>query len=285
MTRHRDPLPPHALAAYLEGEVTPSETAIIEAHLRDSGAARGRLDQLDEIRRTLARLPEDPDEPLAQAALWRAVDAAPARPRAVRSPWWRALLGFGAAACATLCAVLLLRAFTPPVVPVAHDSEFQRKAAAAIPDDRWVHIEVLRVATDGTARPLPGGVVRAGDKLVFRYASGGPDPFGFLMVFAVDAAQDIHWYYPAYETAGSDPASVAIRGDGGAAALPDAIEHPLPAGPLVFYGVFTRTPLRVVDVERRVAATLAREGWHPDLPPRLPIDISGQHLVGALVGP
>lgn len=280
MTRRQDSLPPHALAAYLEREVTPSEAALIEAHVRDSGSLRRHLEQLEEIRRSLTRVPEPAtSDAAATEALWRAIDAAPV-PRAARAPWpgLRAIAGLGAAACAALVALLILRA--------APASEFRSKAAASTPDDRWVHIEVLRVDTDGAARPLPGrGAVHAADRLVFRYANGGPDPFGFLMVFGIDAAGEIHWYYPAYETAGGDPPSLPIQRSGGPVSLPDAIEHELAAGPIVFYGVFTRTALRVLDVERRVETTLAVQGWDPRRPPRLPIEDSGQHLVGATVAP
>jgi hypothetical protein len=280
MTRRQDSLPPHALAAYLEREVTPSEAALIEAHVRDSGSLRRHLEQLDEIRRTLTRVPE-PAAPDAAAteALWRAIDAAPV-PGSAHAPWprLRRIAALGAAACAALVALLILRG-----VPA---SEFRSKAAASVPDDRWVHIEVLRVDPDGAARPLPGrGAMHAGDRLVFRYANGGPDPFGFLMVFGVDAAGEIHWYYPAYEAAGSDPPSLPIQRSSAPMSLPDAIEHELAPGPLVFYAVFTRTALRVVDVEHRSEAPLAARGWDPRQPPRLPIENSGQHLVSAIVTP
>jgi len=299
MTRRRDSLPRHALAAYFEGEVTPSEAVDIEAHVRDTASARHHLEQLDEIRRTLGRLPDSSEESdaAAMAELWRAVEAASVAPHSRPSRWSRRLrtrAWLGAGACAALAALLLVRDAASPAssrssarsAAEAPAGEFRGKDAAAIPDDRWVHIEVLRVEADGVARPLPGrGIVHAGDRLVFRYASGGPDPFGFLMVFAVDSAKEIHWYYPAYETAGTDPSSVSISGDRRGAALPDAIEHQLPAGPLTFYGVFTRAPLHVFDVERRIEAALALQGWDPGRPPRLPIPASGQHLVDATVAP
>jgi hypothetical protein len=302
MTRRRDSLPRHALAAYLEGEVTPSEAAAIEAHVRDTGSARHHLEQLDEIRRTLGRLPDrsDKSDAAAMAELWRAVESAPVARRSPSSRWSRGArtsAWLGAGACAALATLLLVRGASSPAGSgdagssarsgaEAPAEEFRGKDAAAVPDDRWVHIEVLRVEADGVAGPLPGrGIVHAGDRLVFRYASGGPDPFGFLMVFAVDSAKEIHWYYPAYETAGTDPSSVSISGDRRRAALPDAIEHQLPAGPLTFYGVFTHAPLHVLDVERRVEAALALQGSDPSLPPRLPIHASGQHLVDATVVP
>jgi hypothetical protein len=301
VTRRGDSLPPRALAAFLEGEVTRSEAAAIEAHMRGSESARRHLEQLDEIRGSLARLPEATDESqvATMAELWRALEAAPAGRRPQRPRWscrvrTSAWLGMGACA-AFATALLVFGAFSPSrsafvASPGGSDgdapaSEFLVKAANADPDDRWVSIEVLRIESDGVAAPLSSRGIHAGDKLVFRHANGGPEPFGFLTVFAVDAAKKIHWYYPAYETVGADPVSVSITGDDRAVALPDAIEHQLVAGPLVFYGVFTRAPLRVLDVERSVEAILARQGWNPRMPPRLPIDASGQHIVSATVVP
>jgi hypothetical protein len=155
--------------------------------------------------------------------------------------------------------------------------EFRAKSIAAeAPGDRWAGIDVMRVDREGSAHPLPApGTVHAGDKLVFRYVSGGPAPFDYLMVFAVDAAAQIHWYYPGYETAGTNPSSIAIEHDGRGRSLPDAIEHDLPTGPLVFYAVFTHAPLHVLDVERGMTELVARDGWNPDLPPRAPVNPVG----------
>src|SRR6185295_3909313 len=221
------------------------------------------------IRHTLARLPDTVDEALVDPAeLWRALELAPAprhsRLRGWSRPIWAVV---GAAVGAAVAAVWLMRGSSSgsvAPVPAVAQVEFRAKSAAAeAPGDRWVGIEVMRIDPDDSAHPLPApGTVRAGDKLVFRYVSGGPAPFGFLMVFAVDAAAQIHWYYPAYETAGADPSSVAIEYDGRGRALPDAIEHALPVGPLVFYAVFTRTPLHVLDVERRMNELVARDGWN-----------------------
>ncbi|HEX3758588.1 MAG TPA: hypothetical protein VHW23_07760 [Kofleriaceae bacterium] len=287
MTKRDDALPPRALAAYLEGEVTPSEARGIEAHLRDSASARRHLEQLDDIRRTLTRLPDGMDEAELAAVedLRRAIEAAPPAPGARgarRLPRIRVAAWLGAGACAAVAVVLLVRGAG---APGGGDAEFRARPAAVFPEDRWVGIDVLRVGADGAARPLPGDALHARDGLVFRYVNGGPDPFGFLMVFAIDAAAQIHWYYPAYETADADPMSVPIRSEPRRDALPDVIDHDLRSGPLVFYGLFTRAPLHVVDVEHRVSELVARRGWDPDRPPRLPFDGSGQHVMHAVVIP
>lgn len=302
MTRRKsETLPRRALAAFLEGEVTPTEAAAIEAHLRDSAAARRQLEQLREIRRALARLPDERDdaETLAVQEIRCALLTAslpPARgPRASRWSWsLRAGASIIAAACAATAALLLVPGSPSPSTRSAtaladqEPGEFRPKSAAAtsFPEDRWVRIDVYRVAPDGAARPLggAGAAMRAGEGLVFRYTNSGREPFGFLMIFAVDSTRRIHWYYPSYETAGTDPSSLPIRAESGSIALPDVIQHELSPGPLVLYGLFSRTPLRVLDVERRVNEFMAGPSWDPDRPARIPVAGSGQHVMRATVG-
>jgi hypothetical protein len=198
---------------------------------------------------------------------------------------------------AAVAALLLMRGSPSDPASAVAQVEFRAKSTAPAASgealaDRWVGIEVMRVERDGAAHALPEpGTVHAGDKLVVRYVSGGPAPFSFLMVYAVDAVGQIHWYYPAYDVAGTDPSSIAIEHDGRGRSLPDAIEHDLATGPLVFYAVFSRTPLHVLDVERRMNELIARDGWHPERPPRAPVAPAGastgvgQHLVHATVVP
>jgi hypothetical protein len=134
------------------------------------------------------------------------------------------------------------------------------------------------------ARSLaPGGALSADDGLVFRYTNLGPEPFGYLMVFGIDAAREVHWYFPAYEVAGSDPASLPVQRGGTNVTLPDVIHHKLAAGRLAVYAVFTREPLQVLAVERDLAALFARGAWDPAAPPRLPFAGSGQDVVRANV--
>jgi hypothetical protein len=58
----------------------------------------------------------------------------------------------------------------------------------------------------------------------------------------------VHWFYPAYATAGQNPSSISIEA-GREVALSEAIWLSLPRGPLVIYAAFTRAPLDVWGVE------------------------------------
>jgi hypothetical protein len=279
MTRRTQPLSVRTLAAFLEGEVTRSEAAEIEAQLRDSAVSRSELEQLAELRTTLTRLPAELDEVDLVDSVRQAIAAAPPRhaPRARSVAWrWTARLVAAAAAVVVVAGLAMWR---PGAQTVAERGVRSKSAAPGIVEDRWVGIEAFRVGDDPTAHPL-GDVaqIRSGDGLVVRYTNLGREPFGYLMVFAVDAARAVHWYYPAYEVAGSNPTSIEIQ-RGSSVALADVVRHDLPPGALVLYGLFTRAPLGVVEVERVVAAVIAHGDWDAGAPPRLAVAGSGQHIV------
>jgi uncharacterized membrane protein YphA (DoxX/SURF4 family) len=280
MTRRTQQLPVRTLAAFLEGEVTRSEAAAIEAQLRDCAASRRELEQLEDLRTTLTRLPAELDGVDLVDSVRRAIAAAPPRdaPRA-RSLAWRWTARLVAAAAVVVVVVAGLAVWRPGVHTVAERDVRAKSAAPGVVEDRWVGIEAFRVGDDATARPLGDAArIRSGDGLVMRYTNLGREPFGYLMVFAVDAARAVHWYYPAYEVAGSTPMSIEIQ-RGSSVALADVVRHDLPAGTLVLYGLFTRAPLGVVEVERVVAAVIAHGDWDAGAPPRLAVPGSGQHIV------
>jgi hypothetical protein len=80
------------------------------------------------------------------------------------------------------------------------------------------------------------------------------------MVFAVDRRGAVHWYYPAYERQGEDPAAVLIRTNAYGVELGEEIRHPLPEGDLRMFALFLRAPHRVLETEAAISAALAARG-------------------------
>jgi len=237
--RHEPPL--ESLAAYLEGEVTASEAAALEAQLAEMPAARRRLERLRDTRDALgAPIAElegiDLAPALDQALRARAPAPAPQR----RVPFWAGFLTAGA--LATVAALVLW---------LRPSDEFRVKSATGGDDrvsDRWAGVQVYHV--DGSGKPQRlGDHLSAREGLLFSYTNLGPRPFESLMIFAVDARGEVRWFYPAYDSRGTNPASVPIKRGEAEVALSDAVYHDLPAGPLVLYAVFSHRPLRVLDVE------------------------------------
>jgi hypothetical protein len=246
------------LAAYVEGEVTPSETVEIEAALAESARARRDFAELRAIRDTLARpLPELESIDLApriELAIAQLAAGAPAV-TAPRRRRWPAALGL-VAALAAAAAIVLVPRLRPraPETSGLEDGLRVKAAAPATPEARrWAGVQAFRVSAGATAVAL-GERLRAGDGLMFSYANLGPRPFAYLMVFAIDARGAIRWYYPAYERAGANPASLPLRGGVARVLLPDVIRHDLAPGPLEVRALFTRQPLTVTEVEAWLAA-------------------------------
>ena len=277
MKGHRtEPLGAERLAAYLEGEVTASDAALIADGLRQDALAQHHLEQLKQIREALAA-PSDVDS----IDLVSRVESCLARPagtergalgRARVGVWgWigRGLFPLGAAAAVLVAALAHERssveasglertATEPSSTPTP--AEFRSKAAAVGSSEarRWAGIQVwrltaadlpVRVHEASASEPRAAGL-RAADRLVFSYTNGGREPFTYLMIFGVDASGQVYWFYPSYERAGSNPASVGIDAGAVEMVLPNAIEHALQAGLLEMHGLFSRRPLHVDAVER-----------------------------------
>jgi len=74
------------------------------------------------------------------------------------------------------------------------------------------------------------------------------------MIFAVDGSGQVRWFYPAYQQAGTNPASISIQANANVP-LAEVVRHPFAAGPAAFQALFSRRPLHVEEVE----AWLARQ--------------------------
>jgi len=243
-----------ALAAHLEGEVTRSERAAIEDELRDSASARRTLEQLRNLSELLAAPAPELENIDLSSRVRNAVRRVPA-PEPRRAGRWLAFAVGGLAAC--LGCVLFFARRTPDF------SEFREKAASAplITAQRWAGIQAFRVAEHGTPEPL-GATMTRSDGLLFSYTNLGPQPFDYLMIFASDAKGEVHWFYPAYEKADQNPASIGISHGRANVPLADLVQQDVEGGPLSVYALFTTRPLNVRDVE----AWLKTEP-HPTAPP------------------
>lgn len=243
------------LAAYLEGEVTASERAAIEVELGNSAESRRTLAQMRNLTAQLAA----PASTLESIDLAARVRAAVRAPIALQPPKRKPTLfwALGLAAClgAVLSYVNRPSTMTGAVAlnaPRAEASagEFQAKSndAPLNADRRWAGIQVYRVAGGGVPEPL-GAELSAKDGLLFSYTNLAPQPFGYLMIFAVDAKNEVRWFYPAYEAAGENPESIPIAHGRANVPLTELVQQDFAAGPLALYALFTRRPFNVSDVE------------------------------------
>ncbi len=233
----RDDLEPTTdeLLLFTQGEVTANRAEELETW---AASAPGNRARLEELRSMLAALAA----PVPPVDLLAGIHAqfAQAPPKSKRfHPGVIRAAAFAAAAC--LAAVWL--AARPPTEAV------RIKGAGATRADAWAGVQAYRVEPGGQPRPL-GEQLGAHDNLLFAYTNGGPTPYPYLLVFAVDSAGRVYWYYPAWTVPGEDPEAIAIQPSERVVELHEQIAQPLPPGPLLVHAVFARRALRVSEVER-----------------------------------
>jgi hypothetical protein len=174
--------------------------------------------------------------------------AQPPPRRSVWQPVWPVGL---AAACLLGLGVLLWQDG-----PKSPSEPFAARGGPSAPSlNRHVGVELLS-AGQPPVLLRPGAALRRTTPLFARYRNLGEAP-AFLLLFAQDAAGELHWLYPAYLSPGDDPRSVALPPSARDTAMAEAVmlEHPAP-GPLTVFALVSSEPLRVLDVEQLGAGLL-----------------------------
>lgn len=234
--------------------------------------------RLQEIADALAELPRELRGVDLIPEVRRVIDARPVA-RTSRRPIAIAAVAVVATLAAAAAVVLV-----PGGTATDASEQFRAKGAGAGVDaaDRWVGVQAYRIVDrEGRATPVRlGDRVAAGEGLAFAYTNLGPQPFEYLMIVAVDSRGEVFWFYPAYERDGDDPLGIPIRRGYAGVELPDVVRQRPAAGRLVIYGLFTRAPLRVSDVEAQIRDTVVAGS-----DARLPIDGAGQHVIVTEVSP
>lgn len=231
------------LNAYLDGECDPMENEAIEQLVEVDVTAREQLEDLRVIRTLLEGPVAELEGSSVLPGLRRAISEHTSKPRAssVAARW----LLVTSAMAASLAFFVSSR---------SEQADFRAKSAQpAVTDaERWAGIRVYRAVSDQDVERVVG-TLGASDRLLFSYTNLGARPFEYLMIFAVDAASRVHFYYPARESHGPAAQSIAIERHVDQA-LADLITADLAPGPLVVYALFSRRALQVSEVERALSA-------------------------------
>jgi hypothetical protein len=182
------------------------------------------------------------------------VSAPSAAPVAARPP----VRGRGLAilTASLAAAVALALPFWPKSLqPPTHVAEPVPRGAGSLAGPAALHL----YRTRGGHSEAVQGELRTGDGILVAYSNPSSE-LGYLMVFAVDQAGGVHWYYPGYERLGEDPTAVPIRTGAFGVELGEEIRHDLPRGDLRMFGLFLPRPLHVLEVEAVVGRALAQSG-------------------------
>ncbi len=163
--------------------------------------------------------------------------------------------------------------------PVSTNFRVKSDAPASTNRSKWIGLSVYHTKNKQQPPMQLGEKMHPNDGLLFSYTNLGPQPFKYLMIFAVSGTGDIYWYYPEFLRAGTDPTAIPIRGGVKRRELPQLIYHQLATDTLTIYGLFADQPLAVSFVERKVIESMKSGKALPGTLGNLPISEAGQFLV------
>jgi hypothetical protein len=257
-----------AIDRYFEGQLGAEDEARMRARLAECTDCRAHYGRHLVVEAALS-----PDGEHAVERLWRGVQGAtrsgPRRAKVEAARPIRRVKALALAGALGAAAILVVaRRGAPPPTRLVSDPVARGGAAALAPPA----LHVFRSVSAHAAEPLAdGAVIHSRDGLLFAYSNFDP-ALTHLMVFAIDAAYGVHWYYPAFLHARQDPEAVPILAAGSGIELGEEIRHELPPGALRVVALFLREPHGVLELEARVKELVA-DPRHPlaePLPPLVP---------------
>lgn len=233
---------PDELMRLLDGEVTENRATQLREHV---GGCSACSDQLSRERLLLADIAAPrPDIP-SSALVSRIMEGATDMP--TRATWRAKALraSFVAAACGAL-AVLVLGGLGSGN---RGDTEFHSRGGARVGLSRYVSTTLVRA--DRGMQRLEAGARVAPDTTYGMTYRNLKNSSVYLLCFAVDAKQEIHWLYPAYLDPQQDPPALELAAAATEVLLPESVmlDHPA-LGHLRFISVLSTKADPVSSIER-----------------------------------
>ena len=109
--------------------------------------------------------------------------------------------------------------------------------------------------------------VPASAHLLLSYATRSAQRPFHLLCFAVDASSEVHWLYPAFEDASTDPESIALLpGTPSTPMSTEALLDDLPPGRTRVFALLSPRPMHVSDVEHLDESRLHTSGLEARFP-------------------
>lgn len=248
------------LISFVDADLSPEQLSRIEKHLElCSSCAKQVIGMTALIRDVRAPLTEPPLD-LADhvASVMKRLDTPLERNRRSRFAWWG---GGVAAAAAALLVVTKLHAPS-----AADEGEFaarggpsnaslSRNVAVQLYAQRTALVPLGSGSRIGQSTPLTAGLRNLANEQAY------------LLLFAVDSKQAVHWIAPEYTREGENPPATPVAPSSAEQLLPSvAVFDDLAAGPLRIVAVLSRSPLHVTYVESLPASELTAENLRKRLP-------------------
>lgn len=223
----------HDLSLHADGELTINAAQDVVAHLAGCPNCRHKSERLASIADSMRRAYPTAAEAGFAADTMARIHASPARRR-----WGPALAA---------AAVLMVGVAT--LVAPKNDNTFVARGGLVPDDARRVGVDIR---VDGELL-LAGGTIAASSGFTFEVSNRTGRELE-LMIFAVDAAGDVHWFYPAYLDPATNPRSLTVPAHPAVVALDEGVRPDRPApGALRLVTIFAERPLLVRAVEAAVA--------------------------------
>jgi hypothetical protein len=236
----------------VDGEATENRAAELRVHAGDCSHCAQELEMQRQLVRDLAApVPVSSD---AVAAVMRRLEKAerPAR----RLGWRNWALTSGALAAAAVVAFLI-------VPSTGIDRGVFSPRGHRVPWPQNVGVEVW--AIESSPRKLEAGATLSPATPMVASYHNVDAAAAYLLVFALDARGEIHWAYPGFEDAKTDPAAVRLEPLQMHKVLPDSVMlDDLAVGPLELVTFIARESMHVSRIEslpvpeRSVASLRAR---------------------------
>ena len=264
MTKLECPVDELELGGLLDGELTENRARQLREHLAGCAACAARMSHLAALAAQLrGPVPEALDTDFVNA-VERRLDAAdhsplasPAPPASLapasrlatrRGPLLLALSTLAVAAAAITLVTLPRGRFASEFTPRGGESPWHARV--------YTSLAVVPSGAEATTpRPIAAGAsLRQGDGIAVTAHNGNPDLPIYLMVFAVDAKDEVHWILPAWSDPAQNPRSVLLPAGSALPAPAGRTPEAPAAGKLRLLSLLSRGPLDVRSVEALLRA-------------------------------
>ncbi|MGE0870743.1 MAG: anti-sigma factor [Kofleriaceae bacterium] len=243
---------PGELGRYLDGELTANRSNAVRAHVATCAACGRAIESERQLIADLAApVPQRTDELVRRVMTKLDAPATPAPRRAAPRFVWA-----GALAAAAMLTVFVATRST-------NREQFTARGPSVTADVRQElarHVGVTAFVSQPAKRQLADGD-RVADNAAFMFSFRNLYSTArvYFIAFAVDAKDDVHWFYPAYVDATTDPLAIELARADAETLLPEAIElEDVAPGPLRVITIASPIPLRVSQIERLPAPELTR---------------------------
>ena len=232
------------LAAFMEGELSTNAAGELRIHSVDCAGCRRALERLRETagQLRLSRAAEDPH------FVSQVLERLPAGRRRHPGRWLVALTLPAAAAFAVFLSASLHH----------HDGEFVARGSvkpglAEPATHLGVEVFVHQQSRERNRVAMRGGErIENGDGFSF-VVSNRLSRDVYLCLFAIDSAQAVHWFYPSYTDAATEPQAIRVPAAPAIMPLSQGVTPDgLAPGRLSVVALFLARPVRVSEVEKVV---------------------------------